>query len=96
MRLNFLSKQPEITLSSPCFEPKNSVFEDPDVSKDHSLCQVGTGKGCNSSGDQSLSSPARAHSSSLDIEKGESSGVTSEPRSLEASSPSSGMFEPSL
>ncbi|XP_043704793.1 uncharacterized protein LOC122654656 isoform X2 [Telopea speciosissima] len=36
LRLNMLSQQPEIVLDSPYFEPRGSVFEDPDESK----CQV--------------------------------------------------------
>lgn len=31
-RLNFLSRQPEIVLDSPYFEPRASAFDEPDVS----------------------------------------------------------------
>ncbi|GKV42111.1 hypothetical protein SLEP1_g49552 [Rubroshorea leprosula] len=90
MRLNFLSQQPEITLDSPCFESRTSIFEDPSESKGQDLGQVNTGKGT-SSGFQNLASPAPAQSSSLEIENGDSTGVTSEPVSREAPSPSSVM-----
>ncbi|XP_038992899.1 uncharacterized protein LOC120116492 isoform X2 [Hibiscus syriacus] len=79
MRLNCLSRQPEIILDSPYFESRNSVFEDP-----------GEPKGSTSSGFQAIaSSPAAAHSSSFEIEKGDSAAITSENMSREAPSPSS-------
>lgn len=87
MRLNFLSQQPEVILDSPYFEPRASIAEDLDELKsDH----VDTGKGQSLSGFQSLSSPAAAHSSSFEIEKGDASGIGSEHISREAPSPSSG------
>ncbi|XVF88110.1 hypothetical protein PTKIN_Ptkin19aG0023700 [Pterospermum kingtungense] len=90
MRLNCLSRQPEINLDSPYFESRTSVFEDPDEQKKH-LCRGETGKGSTSSGFQNIASPAAAHSSSLEVEKGDSAGITSENISREAPSPSSVM-----
>lgn len=87
MRLNFLSRQPEIILDSPYFEQRPSVFEDPDESKGHDFSQVETGKGATFSGFQNLASPSAAQSSSLETDKGDrSTSITSEL----APSPSSG------
>ncbi|KDP38724.1 hypothetical protein JCGZ_04077 [Jatropha curcas] len=91
MRLNFLSRQPEIILDSPYFEQQSSVFEDPDETKSQDFNQVETGKGSFISGFQDLASPSAAHSSSLEIEKGDIAGTTSEHTSREAPSPSSVM-----
>ncbi|XP_007013889.2 PREDICTED: uncharacterized protein LOC18589028 isoform X1 [Theobroma cacao] len=91
MRLNCLSRQPEIILDSPYFESRTSVFEDPDESKGHGFGQGETGKGSTSSGFQNIASPAAAQSSSLEVEKGDSAGITSENMSREAPSPSSVM-----
>ncbi|XP_021277330.1 uncharacterized protein LOC110411473 [Herrania umbratica] len=90
MRLNCLSRQPEIILDSPYFESRTSVFEDPDEPKGQGFGQGETGKGSTSSGFQNIASPA-AQSSSLEIEKGDSAGITSENMSREAPSPSSVM-----
>lgn len=79
MRLNFLSRQPEIILDSPYFEQRPSVFEDPDESKGHDFSQVETGKGATFSGFQNLASPSAAQSSSLETDKGDrSTSITSE------------------
>ncbi|XP_039066404.1 uncharacterized protein LOC120212036 isoform X1 [Hibiscus syriacus] len=78
MRLNCLSRQPEIILDSPYFESRNTAFEDP-----------GERKGSTSSGFQNMASPAAAHSSSFEIERGDSAAITSENISREAPSPSS-------
>ncbi|KAJ9129024.1 hypothetical protein P3X46_034215 [Hevea brasiliensis] len=91
MRLNFLSRQPEIILDSPYFEQRSSVFEDPDESKGHDFNQVETGKGSSISGFQDLASPSVAYSSSLEFEKGDHAGTSSEHMSREAPSPSSVM-----
>lgn len=85
MRLNFLSRQPEINLESPYFEPRSSICEDAEEFKGDQLER----KGPSFSGFQNLASPA-AYSSSLEIEKGEPSGIGSEQMSREAPSPSSG------
>ncbi|XVE63480.1 hypothetical protein DITRI_Ditri07aG0023900 [Diplodiscus trichospermus] len=91
MRLNCLSRQPEIILDSPYFESRTLVFEDPDEQKGHGFGQRETGIGSTSSGFQNIASPAVAQSSSLEIEKGDSAGTTSENMSREAPSPSSVM-----
>ncbi|OAY31457.1 uncharacterized protein LOC110599638 isoform X2 [Manihot esculenta] len=91
MRLSFLSRQPEIILESPYFEQRSSVFEDPDESKGQDLNQVETVKGSSDSGFQDIASPSAAHSSSLEIEKGDHAGTSSEHMSREAPSPSSVM-----
>jgi hypothetical protein len=83
VRLNFLSRQPEITLDSPYFEPHPS-FNDPSDSKgfDHAGKSLGVF--------QELSPPTAAHSSSLEIDNGDPSSIISERTSREAPSPSSG------
>lgn len=86
MRLNFLSRQPEIILDSPYFEQRPSACEDAEEYKGD---QLETAKGSTISSFQNLSSPA-AHSSSFEVEKGEPSGIGSEHMSREAPSPSSG------
>ncbi|XVF34347.1 hypothetical protein REPUB_Repub18cG0051900 [Reevesia pubescens] len=91
MRLNCLSRQPEIVLGSPYFESRISVFEDPGEPKVHDFGQGETDKGSTSSGFQNIASPAPAQSSSLETEKGDSAGITSENISREAPSPSSVM-----
>ncbi|XP_022038944.1 uncharacterized protein LOC110941596 isoform X2 [Helianthus annuus] len=40
-RLNFLSQQPEIELESPYFEPRKSVFDEPNESKEYDLSKEG-------------------------------------------------------
>lgn len=94
MRLNFLSRQPEIILDSPYFaQQRASVFEDLDESKDQDFNQVEVGKGSVTSGFQDLASPSAAQSSSLEIEKGDPAGTATEHMSREAPSPSSGMVK---
>ncbi|XP_044472320.1 uncharacterized protein LOC123200960 isoform X2 [Mangifera indica] len=87
MRLNFLSRQPEISLDSPYFEPKGSICDDPVELKSN---QVEISQGSSITGVQNLASPVAAHSSSFEIERGEPSGIGSENMSQEAPSPSSG------
>ncbi|KAE8690981.1 50S ribosomal protein L35 isoform 1 [Hibiscus syriacus] len=89
MRLNCLSRQPEIILDSPYFESRNLAFEDPGEPKGHENCHGDTGKGSTSSGFQNMASPAAAHSSSFEIERGDSAAITSENMSRDAPSPSS-------
>ncbi|KAJ9141257.1 hypothetical protein P3X46_031811 [Hevea brasiliensis] len=91
MRLNFLSRQPEIILDTPYFEQRSSVFKDPDESKGQDLNQAETGNGSSISGFQDLASPSVAHSSSLETEKEDRAGTSSEHMSREAPSPSSVM-----
>ena len=66
------------------------MFEDPDEPKGHDFGQGETGKLSTSSGFQNIASPAAAQSSSFEIEKGDSAGITSENISREAPSSSSG------
>ncbi|XVF47868.1 hypothetical protein PTKIN_Ptkin03bG0145000 [Pterospermum kingtungense] len=91
IRLNCLSKQPEIDLGSPYFESGSKVFEEPDELKGLDFGPGETGKGSTSSGFWSIASPATGQSSSLEVEKGDSAGLTSENMSREAPSPSSVM-----
>uniref|UniRef100_A0A2N9HM97 TRF2/HOY1 PH-like domain-containing protein n=1 Tax=Fagus sylvatica TaxID=28930 RepID=A0A2N9HM97_FAGSY len=91
MRLNFLSQQPEIVVDAPFFEPRPSVFEDPEESKEHSFDQVDSGGG-SMSGFQDVASPTPTQSSSLKVEhKQDSAGMALENRLREAPSPSSVM-----
>ncbi|KAJ6731685.1 ATP-DEPENDENT DNA HELICASE [Salix purpurea] len=91
MRLNFLSRQPEIILDSPYFEQRPSVFEDLDDSKSQDFNQVEQAKVPAVSGFQDLASQSAAQSSSLEIEMGDPTASTSDPMSREAPSPSSVM-----
>ncbi|KAJ6673432.1 hypothetical protein OIU85_012437 [Salix viminalis] len=91
MRLNFLSRQPEIILDSPYFEQRPSVFEELDDSKSQDFNQVEQAKVPVVSGFQDLASPSAAQSSSLEIEMGDPTASTSDPMSREAPSPSSVM-----
>ncbi|KAG6627930.1 hypothetical protein CIPAW_15G164400 [Carya illinoinensis] len=91
VRLSFLSQQPEIVLDSPYFEPRPSVFEGPEVSKDHSFDQVGSGRGP-MSGFLDVASSTATQSSALKIgQKQDSAGLALENQSQEAPSPSSVM-----
>ncbi|GMJ07211.1 hypothetical protein like AT4G30780 [Hibiscus trionum] len=90
MRLNCLSRQPEIVLDSPYFESRTLAFEGTSEMKGHDIGQGETGKGSTTSGFQNIASPSAAQSSSLEIEKGDSAGITSEAMYRETQSPSSG------
>lgn len=82
MRLNFLSRQPEIVLDSPYFERRVSVFEDPEHQAENSkgsIVSVLT--------DGTSPSPQQ---SSLKIEQQDSTCTTVEHHSQEAPSPCSG------
>jgi hypothetical protein len=92
MRLNFLSRQPEINLNSPYFEQRPPVFEDLDDSKCQDFNQVESAKVSVVSGFHHLASPSAAQSSSLEIDKEDPSASTSDHMSLEAPSPSSGIM----
>ncbi|CAL1358658.1 unnamed protein product [Linum trigynum] len=93
MRLNFLSQQPELVVDSPYFEKMADVFSELDESNDHELNQVENGRGSSfaAAGFQNLASPSAGHSSSLDMDRGDHTGTTSELMSREAPSPSSVM-----
>ncbi|KAI5349013.1 hypothetical protein L3X38_001900 [Prunus dulcis] len=89
-RLCFLSRQPEIVLESPCFEPRSSAFEDPE-SKDHGFDPLGNGNGSSVSGFQDVASPSASQSSSLKIDQQDTASMALEHQSREAPSPSSVM-----
>ncbi|XP_020409819.1 uncharacterized protein LOC18790091 isoform X2 [Prunus persica] len=88
-RLCFLSRQSEIVLESPCFEPRSSAFEDPE-SKDHGFDPLGNGNGSSVSGFQDVASPSASQSSSLKIDQQDTASMALEHQSREAPSPSSG------
>ncbi|PON99328.1 ATP-dependent DNA helicase [Trema orientale] len=90
MRLNFLSRQPEIVLDSPYFEPRTSVFEDPEESKGQGINQMDNSIGSSVTGLQDVASPS-TQSSSLKLEQQDSGSMAGENRSREAPSPSSVM-----
>lgn len=90
-RLCFLSRQPEIVLESPCFEPRSSAFEDPE-SKDHGFDPLGNGNGSSVSGFQDVASPSASQSSSLKIDQQDTASMALEHQSREAPSPSSGIM----
>ncbi|KAJ1410321.1 hypothetical protein SESBI_22058 [Sesbania bispinosa] len=95
MRLNFLSRQPEIILDSPYFDAQPPAFEDPENSKDHDLCQV-SGKGSSTSCFQDQGSPQASMSSSFNIERNDPPGMTMDSLPRDAPSPSSVMDCPSI
>ncbi|KAK7327767.1 hypothetical protein VNO77_21858 [Canavalia gladiata] len=95
MRLNFLSRQPEIILDSPHFDSQPSAFEDPDSPKDHDLPQV-SGKGSSTSCFQDGGSPQVSLSSSFKTEHNDHPGMTLDSVPRDAHSPSSVMDCPSI
>lgn len=65
-RLNFLSQQAEVALESPYFEPRRSVFDEPNDSIEHNLSSEGPTttldlRRTTSSGGQSSSSRSEFH-----------------------------------
>ncbi|XP_050119570.1 uncharacterized protein LOC126596913 isoform X2 [Malus sylvestris] len=93
-RLCFLSRQPEIVMESPYFEPRSSAFEDPGESKSHGFDQLGNGpnrKGSSVAGFQDIDSPSASQSSSLKVDQQDTASMTIEYQSREAPSPSSVM-----
>lgn len=88
MRLNFLSRQPEIILDSPQFDSRLSALEDSSNTKDHDLDRV-SGKGSASSCFQDIGSPQTSQSS-FKIEHSDHLGITLDRQSQDAPSPSSG------
>ncbi|XP_027362850.1 uncharacterized protein LOC113870455 [Abrus precatorius] len=89
MRLNFLSRQPEIILDSPHFDTQPSAFEDSDNPRDQDLLQV-SGKGSSTSSFQDRGSPQASLSSSFKIEHSDPPGMTLDSLPRDAHSPSSG------
>lgn len=91
LRLNFLSRQPEILMHSPHFDTQPSAFEDPGHSKDRDLHQV-SGKGSSStSGFEDRGSPQTSLSfSSFKIEHTDPPSMTLDSLPRDAPSPSSG------
>lgn len=88
MRLNFLSRQPEIVLDSLYFDTLPAAFVDPDESKDHNLGQVND-KDSASSCVQGIGSPHPSQWSPFNFEINDPSCITLD-RSREAPSSSSG------
>lgn len=88
MRLNFLSKQPEIVLDSPYFE--SQAFDDPHKLRVHEFNQLETVNGSPISGVQDAASPSASQFSSLEIEKMGPLGIATEYASTEACSSGSG------
>ncbi|XP_030535733.1 uncharacterized protein LOC115744613 isoform X1 [Rhodamnia argentea] len=88
MRLNFLSRQPEVVLESPLFDTRPSIFEDLEEPKG---CGFDNGTKDDKSGISSLHVSQAAQSSSVKTEIQERVGTTSERMSREAPSPSSVM-----
>lgn len=91
-RLNSLSQQPEIVLDSPYFEPRGSVFEDPDESQCHGFDPLKSEYVSPFSGFQDASSPSATHSSTSKNELQDPVTRASEHLSRETPSPSSGIF----
>ncbi|XP_059637654.1 uncharacterized protein LOC132279644 isoform X2 [Cornus florida] len=88
MRLNFLSRQPEISLDSPYFEAQGAVIEDLDESQGNGSNQQETARVTPISGFQNLASPFAAQSSPSKIEHN-SIGTAPEHFPLESPSHSS-------
>ncbi|GMH13783.1 hypothetical protein Nepgr_015624 [Nepenthes gracilis] len=85
MRLNFLSRQPEISLDSPYFEVRSSILNDLGSVENHD--QRESSRGPNTSAFQDAGSPAVSQSSSINIRQ----GSATENLPHEALSPSSVM-----
>lgn len=85
MRLNFLSRQPDIVLDSPYFEQRSSVFDDPSESKGHEFDQIDN----SNKGSAAPPSNPAAQSSSVKIERRDLVGQGPD-ISRETPSPSSG------
>lgn len=90
-RLNFLSRQPEITLDSPHFHfyGRPSAYKNPDNLKYHDLNQV-NGKGSATSRFQDIGSSHSLLSPSFKIEQNSPPGISLDSLPCEASSHSSG------
>lgn len=91
VRLNSLSRQPELALESPYFDTKATVFENLDELNNHGLDPLGSGKGSPLSSIQDAASPAAAQSSSVSFEQPDLLGSAPEHLSRDAPSPSSVM-----
>ncbi|KAF9614332.1 hypothetical protein IFM89_018085 [Coptis chinensis] len=90
-RLNWLSRQPEIVLESPYFEPKGSIFEDPDNNKSSDLDQLTGDFVSTLSGFRDGSSPSAVQSSSTMSDLRDSAGRAPDNLSRDTPSPSSVM-----
>lgn len=90
-RLNWLSRQPEVVLESPYFEPKGSIFEDPDDTRSPGHDQVSGDYMRTFPGFRDGSSPSAAQSSSSKSELQDSVGRTPDHFSRDTPSPSSVM-----
>lgn len=90
VRLNSLSRQPELALESPYFDTKATVFENLDELNNHGLDPLGSSKGSPLSSIQDAASPAAAQSSSVSFEQPDLLGSAPEHLSRDAPSPSSG------
>ncbi|CAO2823071.1 unnamed protein product [Amaranthus hypochondriacus] len=94
MRLNFLSRQPEIILDSPYFESHSSAFDASNESKNHGLDQRETSRGPSISIFEDVGTPSVSPSSSISIKQDDALHGPSEILSREATSPSSVMDMP--
>ena len=92
MRLNFLSRQPEIILNSPYFESHSSAFDASNESKNHGLDQRETSRGPSISIFEDVGTPSVSPSSSISIKQDDTLHGPSENLSREATSPSSGIY----
>ncbi|XP_021750023.1 uncharacterized protein LOC110715725 [Chenopodium quinoa] len=90
VRLNFLSRQPELSLDSPYFDSQPPVFDDSNESKSHSLDQIETSRGPSISIFEDVGTPL-SQSSSLSVKQDDALHGASETLSREATSPSSVM-----
>ncbi|KAF8033728.1 hypothetical protein BT93_C0094 [Corymbia citriodora subsp. variegata] len=88
MRLNYLSRQPEVVLESPLFDTRPSIFEDLEETKG---CGYDNGTKNEESGIADLHVSSAAQPSSVKTEIRERVGITTEHISREAPSPSSVM-----
>lgn len=89
MRLNFLSRQPEITLDSPYFESQPSAFDNSNEPQNPGLDQRQTSKGATFSIFEDIATPSGSQSSSITIKQEDASHGAAEIMSHETPSPSS-------
>ncbi|KAL9242221.1 hypothetical protein vseg_016242 [Gypsophila vaccaria] len=90
-RLNFLSRQPEIILDSPYFEPPPSVFDDTNKSKSHSFDQRQTSMGTSVCIFEDIATPSVSQSSSISTKQEDALHGSIDILSRDATSPSSVM-----
>ena len=90
LRLNLVTRQPQMGLDSPYFEAQGSVLKDPVESEAQEVGQLEMAKRSPIPSFKDVESPSTAQSCSFTSEEQNSAGLMSEHLSSQAPSPSSG------